>query len=427
MTEQGRPTKRWWEWILDSVAFEVITTFLLVSTGFFSSVLSDELQQSLTWPWRWSWKLDVFVLACLADIGFLFLLVKRNRRQRVTEVERLQGSTNNLEGVVRDEVSRLEESTKKLEDVVRTQPPPDFLGTFAGTYESTEIGAAPVHLIESGLLTREDTCIGVRHALTGLAILARKIDGRAESGVTYGANVMLYRPLGFYSAKERADLTKRAVFEEAAICDSPIAGVLELDKDLSSTSATDDPERDESLFEGLALGVHKKPYKTHGTNPRLFDSREDAGDDVLYCVLPGAPVAFVDTEPDLYSNTRGLARWCKDHGGFPKDVRDRIEHYFGVGGPGESIRSFLSVPLWRADDIERDFKPLGVLNIHASVSGIMHDDKARLEQFLWVTHPFQVMISRLLDTYPQVQDIKRWGDEHGGLRRRREEGDSTPV
>jgi hypothetical protein len=116
-----------------------------------------------------------------------------------------------------------------------------------------------------------------------------------------------------------------------------------------------------------------------------------------YKVIPGAPLAFVDDEPDIYTHTNLLAQWCEENGDFTQQVVQQIRDYFATS----HVRAFVSIPLSDTEGAVGDAEPhnpCAVLNIHATRGGLLRGESEPLAHFVQILRPFKRFIVELLRT-----------------------------
>ncbi len=340
-----------------------IITVLIIVTGGFGAVYPEEIKK--VYPFRWhhvpfSWEAWIFwALVLVTSVAFYF-------RQKSDDES--WESAQNL----------LLERARELEKLIRTLPPANFLSVFSQLYntadkmESLAFGL-PAYAADGELLEK---CTRVMLRL--IATLAQKFDGD-HPGIRYAANVMIFRPSASIVGEEKAAVLKRLQFCDEAVAIENLKGVLDLRLDLSTTADDKEADMDKNLEPiAIPIPVHAK------VNDR-------------YKILPGAPYAFVDKEPDLYADTSKLGKWCEDFGDFTAEIRGKLSHYFDTHE--KTIRSFISIPLFRpdadsADSVEED--PIGVLNIHSSRVGLLREQGEPLTHFVAIVRPMQLILSKMV-------------------------------
>lgn len=347
--------------------FATAMTLLVLVAGVFGSLYGAEIRRGLGGLPAPSPRVAAsgFLLLVLGA-GFLFFT-------RQQEVDRSR----------RDAEQRLENKTRDLVDVIRTQPPRDFLALFATIYDQCEkshdaalrcSGADPEG-------DRRSVERWIRQVLRGLAILAQRFDGEPEEDGDYATNLMVFVPAS--EAIGLPEIRGRLRFcDEEELDMSKLLGVLDLALELSTTAISQD-EPDAELVP-LALPIPRKAQddfrKPGEPRPRLR-------------VLPGAPLAFVSREMELYTDTRNIGTWMTTEGDFTWQIKEEVERYF-LNDERPIVRSFASLPLVRSQSDRRE--PVAVLNFHRSQDGLFsrRDPKA---QFVPLIRPIQLQLVRMLD------------------------------
>lgn len=265
--------------------------------------------------------------------------------------------------------------TFKLEELIRTSPPEDVLSLFAIVVTSCH--DATLAALREEKKTVEQLEKTIRIVLDSLLTLAQRFDN-APKYVLYGANIMLFRVTDKLEKKEIDDLSARIEFSEPEVDLRKLRGVLDVVPALSTRSNSNSgPDHTLPKF---CLPVPK----------------EEKSDDDQWRVLPGAPKAFVTGSLDGYGDARTLHAWCREQKQFSTNICDRVEHYFNKRVT-DVVRSFVSIPIGRRDrDTLIVQAPVGVLNIHRDVEGILGGEQ-RTKMFDSITQPFQSLIMDLLE------------------------------
>jgi hypothetical protein len=327
--------------------YATLVTLLAVIAGVLGSVYSPEIGKSfpLYWGPYDSFSLPVLLFwSTLLAFALLFFF-----RQAATDKARQQ-----------------------LVELIRTLPPADFLSEFDRVLRECE---QVVEQVRSGSVQTEAIEGAIRVVLDGIVTLAGLFDGRPY-GVTYAANIMLFRQTRSVPEAELKLLMDRLRFRDTVLDARALQGVLDLQLPLSTTTATARPDPDGNL-QPLALPIPPSIRSEDGRRWRL---------------LPGAPLAFITGNMELYTDTSTLGQWCRTYGDFSETVCAEVESYFG-SSTGMRIRSFVSFPLADADNI-------GVVNIHRDQPGLL-GEKEPAKQFLPLMRPFRQLCLSLLRTLQQ--------------------------
>ena len=219
----------------------------------------------------------------------------------------------------------------------------------------------------------------IRVVLRLVATLAQKFDGD-HPDVRYAANIMIFRLASELTGPGLDELQERLQFSEEGVGVENLRGLLDLELSLSTIASDLNSNRDPNLT-GFALPIPKTARTESGMK-----------------VLPGAPVAFVDKEVDIYIDTRNLREWCDKYGDFTEDVKRQLEAYFNKNEG--IIRSFVSIPLFcSTDEDEKKTDPIAILNIHSNRPGLLKEKGEPVIHFVAIIRPIQVIISKLLVAY----------------------------
>jgi hypothetical protein len=337
-------------------------TLIIIVTGLLGSIFSAEIRRAFPFYWgpgRLSPQAVIFwALAVISALAYFF------REQSVTAEEQ--------------RVRRLGLSqAQRFETLIRTLPPANFLELFSkflgaadNVVEAAFKGARPAP--QAPDIVEES----VRHLLRMIATLAQEFDG-GHGGVEYAANIMIFKSPEMMSKEEQGDIKKRLLFSDESVAVENLRGVLELQLPLSATAAAEAAPPDPRM-KPIVLPI-PKTSKTDGR----------------FKVFPGAPLAFVERELDVYTDTSGLAAWCEKYGDFTDEVIDAIGSYFA----GSHIRSFVSIPLFDVGvegSDQRETDPVAILNIHSTRKGLLHGRGEPLVHFVAIMQPFKTYLGRLL-------------------------------
>jgi hypothetical protein len=346
--------------------FATCVTLLIIVTGLLGSIWTGEIKSAFPFslPGKHvQWEAVIFwTLVIVCSLAFLF-------RQRADDRARAE------------QQRKLMEATARLENLIRTMPPDDFLPIFSDLYMASDRVASVV--LGSKSANKPEIEVSIRHVLRIIATLAQEFD--ADASGTYCANVMLFRAADSLNGTEAEAVAQRLLFCDEAVSVSQLKGVLDLATELSACAANEKAEPDANL-KPFALPIPK--------TARLHNK---------YRVLPGAPVAFVDRELDLYSDTSQLANWCETQGDFTKDVIKRLDRFFDEN---PQVRSFISIPLFVPEN--RDGDPFAVLNIHADKPNLLTvegNPDSPLLHFAPIVTPIQIILVKLLLARQAVKEI----------------------
>lgn len=367
-TKDGGFWKKW-DSVVRHPGFATCITLLIIVAGLWGSIFGVEIRNAfpfylVKWPWWkqpwfWSWQAFSFwTLALVSALTFFF------REHSVTrEQERLQRLT----------LARAVE----FEHLIRTMPPSNFLAVFSKFY-GTASKVVEAAFQEPKASTKERSIVeqSARHLLRMIATLAQKFDGD-QPDVQYAANVMLFIPSENMSPEKMEFVQKNLLFCDESVSIDHLHGVLQLEVALSTTAADNEAGPDPAM-NPIALPIPKTTK---------------AGD--RYKVFPGAPFAFVERAPDLYTSATSLPDWCREHGDFTQEVIDSVGAFFRES----PVRSFMSIPLFSIGDDGGDddtMEPFAILNVHSSRHGLLKERGEPLVHFISTIRPFQVFLVQLL-------------------------------
>ena len=338
--------------------FPTCITILVIVTGLLGSIWTTEIKSAFPFAMpgmHVQWEAVIFWgLVVICSIVFFW-------RQRADDLARAQKEQMLLDGTVR------------LENLIRTLPPDDFLPIFSELYQAAD-RLASVVLTSKKPVAKAEIDTSIRHVLRVIATLAQKFDG--DSAGRYCANIMLFRAANSLDAAHAESITQRLLFCDETVSISHLKGVLDLLVELSACADDEKAEPDPNL-NAFALPIPKTAMLHH-----------------KYRVLPGAPVAFVDREFDVYADTNRLASWCETQGDFTKDVIKRLERFFEENS---QVRSFVSIPLFAR--AKRDEDPFAVLNIHSDQPNLLTAEgnpESPIVHFAPIVMPIQIILVKLL-------------------------------
>ena len=374
----GSFLRQWLRKLFLSAFTPALVTFLGLIAGILGAVYPEKIARAFPFHWTHlnggiSWHAIGFWSCALLSAVLFFFREKVVDAERKKEQQQLVAQTEKL----RKEQERLVEQAEKLEHLIRTHPPANFLAIFSRLYEQA---AEVEETALSSDVTSSDKSLfaqSVRSVLFLVATLAQKFDGDPPD-VEYCVNIMIFKAVHDLSGPERAVIRKRLQFCEEELSVENLRGVLDLEVPLSTTASDEKANSDPGLA-SFALPIPQK-IKT-GERSR---------------VLPGAPLAFVNGELDMYIDTRNIREWCDKHGDFSVGVKDELQAYFN-GNP--NIRSFVSLPIFP----DRDHgDPIAVLNIHSNEPALLKGDGEPVAHFADLMSPFQVILTRLVSRYLKI-------------------------
>ena len=282
----------------------------------------------------------------------------------------------------REAEERMRARAGELETLVRTMPPPDFLPFFAEVY--TRCAAARRIALTRGA-DEEDRARAIRYVLEGVALLARRFDRAEDTDVRYAANLMVYRPQECITEEALPGLERRMRFMERGVGVRSLRGVLDLRCEHSAFAEGTDPdaEPDPHLRE-IVLPVQAPEDE----RTRIVCDGESM---LRWRVLPGAPMAFVRGELEVYTDVEDMVRWCEQQGDFSREVVQAIRDHFRSASEHGSV-SFASFPLFGPGGAGT---PVAVLNVHRNAPGLLRERKLAA-QFAALLEPFGGMLAELL-------------------------------
>jgi hypothetical protein len=348
--------KRFFDTLFRHPLFNSLVTLLIIVAGGVGAIYSDEIKNAFPFYWGhgpWSHHASLFwLIAIVASILFFF------RERAVTRAQ--------------------EESQKLLERLIRTSPPENFLSVF-----SNLVGPAAKVVEAATLASRDpkneeaDLKLSIRQILQMIATLAQKFDGD-DPRCRYGANVMVFLPTTEMSVDEKERFRKELIFCDPTVGIAELRGILRIEIELSTTAGDKEVKADAALKNVFALPIPKEPMNLS-----------------LYKVLPGAPLAFVKKQADLYTDTHTLADWCEKFGDFTQEVTRAVDTHFHES----PIRSFVSIPLFPAsqngiDDLNTE--PFAILNVHSDKTDLLREQGEPLRHYVAILRPFQVFLVQLL-------------------------------
>lgn len=272
-------------------------------------------------------------------------------------------------------VEKLDRTQKQLVDTVRTMPPQNMLGAYGKAYRFL---SEHFHNLQES--TETDTRVAIakveeaiRLSLSALCSIISAFENY-PSHTVYSANIMIYRKSRDLLAhpQQKEAVLNRLKFVEVRSLDG-LAGVLDLELDLSFSSLNDDEEstQPDARLEPIALPIPAVDGSLPGRTR----------------YIPGAPTAFKD-EPCLIADSRDMARLVEENCDVSPSVIRAVETYFHEQ-VGKGLNSWLSV---RIND---RIPERGILNIHCNRLNILVDEK-QVYTYVNLIIPFKEMIDQLL-------------------------------
>jgi hypothetical protein len=347
-----------WLQLARNPIFATFANALGVFAGLVGALYSDDIRSAFPFAWR---HLDGIEWAALWFwVCFLiFALTFSSREWAVQKIDT--------------------ESELRLSDLIRTMPPRGFVVEFANYYDKCSEAIAALSLIAAP--KRDQIGPVIRLLLRNIATLAQRFDGK--SGDIYAANLMLVwkSPAEFRSA-DPAHLDPNINFVEPET-NVEAMRILVLDSSLSASTEESEPMSPDSRIASINRFALPIPE----------DGRSRSADGKRWRVLPGAPVAFVEQEPNAYDDTVGLGKWFDQYGDFTESTRQAVEGYFGSEQTRRAIRSFACLPL-TSPGAER----LGVLNLHSDRPNILSAAGAP-SQFYPLIRPLTVALAELVQKF----------------------------
>lgn len=341
---------RYFDYAVKNSGFGAFLVLSGVMLGAISSLYAAEIKNGSEYTLY-------FIGAC-----FLFLVMWALRDWRL-DVER------------KYHVDKLDRTQKQLMETVRTMPPQNMLGAYGKTYRFL---SEHIHYLQESpeadpkiMLAKVEESI--RLSLSALCSIISAFE-KYPSNTVYSANIMRYRSNGELQLhpEQKDAVLNRLKFAEVRSLDG-LAGVLDLELNLSFSSLNDDEENTypDSRLEPLALPI-----------PEL-----DAALPGRTRYIPGAPTAFRD-EPCLIADSRDMARIVEENCDVSPSVVRAVEGYFH-GQVSKGLNSWLSVRI-------NDRMPeRGILNIHCNRPNILVDEK-QVYTYVNLIIPFKEMIDQLL-------------------------------
>lgn len=287
------------------------------------------------------------------------------------QLSSLKASTHELKAGV----SAVHETSRSLIDLVRTLPPHDFLENFAAYLYRCY--PAAVRALGEGA-GQEEITEGIVSVLSSLVYTTKFFDA-GGSDTEYSANVMIYRDFRGLDAAKIREYEQGALFTERQGTGATAwSGVLELAPELAVFLRRDEAVADPERLPPIILEIPRNEF------------RMDRG---RKAVLPGAPDAFCDRAYVFFHDAREMGNECRTQRALRQSVGDQIERYF-TEGVGQTIRSFVSIPLEQPSEPGEVTDPLGVVNIHSSRPQMLRGRGVQF--FVPLTAPHRLLIAGLL-------------------------------
>ncbi|MCR6650406.1 MAG: hypothetical protein NVV73_02365 [Cellvibrionaceae bacterium] len=341
---------RYFDYAVKNSGFGAFLVLSGVMLGAISSLYAAEIKNGSEYTFY-------FIGAC-----FLFLVMWALRDWRL-DAER------------KYHVDKLDRTQKQLMETVRTMPPQNMLGAYGKTYRFL---SEHIHYLQESqeadpkiMLAKVEESI--RLSLSALCSIISAFENY-PSHTVYSANIMRYRSNGElqHHTEQKDAVLSRLKFVEVRSLDG-LAGVLDLELNLSFSSLNDDEESTypDSRLEPLALPIPELDAVLPGRTR----------------YIPGAPTAFRD-EPCLIADSRDMARIVEENCDVSPSVIRAVETYFHAQ-VAKGLNSWLSVRI-------NDRMPeRGILNIHCNRPNILVDEK-QVYTYVNLIIPFKEMIDQLL-------------------------------
>lgn len=265
-------------------------------------------------------------------------------------------------------------TTRSLVEVVRrlqTLPPTGYVNNYRDQYRAVLKPVLAVAL-SPGTVPISAVDEAVRTLLASILEVARDYD--VAEGSNYGANVMMWRPLG-----EKFEQPSTVPLVRLVMSNPPTIGHLELVTELSTTTSSPTYLPDASLVPMVV------PVPVDTTQVRNGKGRSQNP------VIPGAAQAFTNRSIVAYESIDEIFQWLDEEFAADPTVVLDIKRYFD--GKGSGIRSFASLPIL-APTSKIDDEPIAVLNLHSDRDGILHDNGQTL--FAPLLEPFLTLLAILL-------------------------------
>jgi hypothetical protein len=311
---------------------------------------------------RFSWKALAFwlLIALTGTVGWL--KERKAFRDKAEEREKRQAAETKqeaAEAAARASQQELKAAVAQTALRLETIPPADLMGAFDEFAQKVYVAHLGVVQKGKGCPTPDDweeTLVSARFVLLTVASLVQKFEF-SPVGVTFSANVMLFRPQSLIQGSYKAALQDRLRFVSSKKEITGLRGVLDMQRALSV-------RLDPASGSGLPIPDRGLPLMAMPV-PDLAKSTEQG-----WLVLPGAPQAFCSGEMDVCQDVGDIIRRCDDRS-VPKHLSSRIGAHLTDEVP--HIQSFISVPIRRAGTAGTAEPPLGIVNINSSRTGIMKD------------------------------------------------------
>jgi hypothetical protein len=353
--------------------FATAITLLVIIAGLLGSIYSPEIRDAFPFYWGRGpicvQAVIFWVVAGVAALAYFF------REQSVAREQHKQQD-------------RALYRSERLERLIRTLPPENFL-ELVGDFYTAAAEAVDAAFAERTAVPHPPEVVeqSIRHLLRLIAALAQQFDGN-HTGVEYAANIMMFKETKALKPAERVSLASRLLFCDEAVSIDNLRGVLELQTKLSAIAADAKAEPDPRMGPiALPIPVHSSVHER-------------------YKVMPGAPLAFIEREPDVYTDTSLLAEWCEENGDFTRQVVEEVRSHFR----DSHVRAFVSIPLFAPEDLSNaDAQPVAILNIHATREGLLRGESEPLAHFVQILRPFHGFLVDLLNALPTPSVVDSLG------------------
>jgi hypothetical protein len=239
----------------------------------------------------------------------------------------------------------LQDANRELHDAIdklRTVPPKGFLSF----YERFATLSTAIRWNLDPSLPVDELKLAIRMQLDWIIKVVEKFDDHGVN-VFYGANVMRHIGAGDSKfAANSAAYASRIKCVESGVPVSALAGVLDLELDLSVSSVTGTAP--DSNLSPLCLPI--------SLNGGAID---------LDWLIAGAPLCFASGKITVYQNQEALIKHVADSPNFTPNVKNQLKEI--LSGQHLFVQALISIPLY-----DKARSKIGVLNIH----------KARADDFI---------------------------------------------
>jgi hypothetical protein len=347
------------------------TTVLGTIAGFYGSLNSATLNQhfplTLALP-------ETFVVVGFWFLIFLFgillmsIIWAQSRRTRLAH----------------EELATANKELRLTVDDLHSLPSRKFLGDFRDSYYA--VARTTMVMIDRGADAQELERY-IRSLLhTVISLVQSHHMDEVDQKCRYAANIMLARNVRNVSDTQVNALRKLLRFCDADTLDvRRLQCILEVDRDLSHASDTNDASDPDPKLSHFALPIHV-PSENDDNGPIKFPN-----------LIPGAPMTFTQQEPRNYVDQRQLIAETEASNMSPR-AKQEIKQFM-ESAEGQRIQSFLSIPLlwWRPEDklTPEGARCLGVLTIRRDRPGIFPGQG--FKRFHLMISPFTFEIAKIIE------------------------------